>query len=169
MKNKYNQGNQGNPYGNQGNPYGNQGYNPNIPPPPYNNQGYNPNQGYNSNQGYNPNQGGIGQGNPYQGYNPNNANFNPYKQMDLGSIGLAPNAGNAFVPNPTPANLGPNFYVPADVVPSNKPNPAPRSSINSINDIDYYPEIDSDAPLFNKGAYSDPSFDQICEKLKKGL
>lgn len=89
--------------------------------------------------------------------------------MDLGSIGLAPNAGNAFVPNPTPANLGPNFYVPADVVPSNKPNPAPRSSINSINDIDYYPEIDSDAPLFNKGAYSDPSFDQICEKLKKGL
>lgn len=167
----------GNPYGDQGNPYGgNQGgY-------PYGNQGFNP-----SNQGYNG-----------QGYNPNN-NFNPYKQMDINQMinpnqnnfgpnpnNLGPNQNN-FGPNPntfvgnntpnppnnfsgnTPANLGPNFYVPGDITPAVKtPNP-PRSSINSINDIDYYPEIDSDAPLFNKGTFNDPTFDQICERLKKGL
>jgi hypothetical protein len=146
--------------------------NPNNPPPPYGSGG-NP---YGGNQG---NPYGGNQGNPYgnQGYSPNNQfnpnnNYNPYKQMDVNQM-ISPNQNNNFIgantpTSNTPANLGPNFYVPADI-PANRPVNPPRSSINSINDIDYYPEIDSDAPLFNKGAYNDPTFDQLCERLKKGL
>lgn len=116
-----------------GNPYGNQGGQGN----PY----FNPNQGYSPNQ-YNPN----------QGYNPN---YNPYRQMDINQLIGPPNnyppsnnpnnfIGNnnqnqGFSGNNSPANLGPNFYVPGDVAPSNKAVNPPRSSINSINDIDYYP------------------------------
>ena len=49
------------------------------------------------------------------------------------------NQNQGFSANNSPANMGPNFYVPSDVTPSNKPVNPPRSSINSINDIDYYP------------------------------
>jgi len=67
----------------------------------------------------------------------------PYQQLDINQI---INNGNnlgrvnqAPQKNVTPANLGPNFYVPTDVKPNNTPVIPPRSSINSINDIDYYP------------------------------
>ncbi len=148
------QGNQGNPYGNQGNPYGNlngQGYNPNIGNPYANQGGYGQNnQGYNPNNGYNPNYP-INQGfsnNPNQN---NQANFNPYNPNNNTIGANNPNGGNGYIgnnnnpikPNNTPANLGPNFYIPADITPVNNKPSNPRSSINSINDIDYYPEIDS--------------------------
>ena len=54
-----------------------------------------------------------------------------------------------------PANLGPNIFVPSNIEPKITPNN--RSSINSLNDIDYYPEIDAPPPV-NKNIPMDPNF-----------
>lgn len=117
-------------------------------------------------------------------------NFNPYQKMDpknlIGNSGNTPSnngpnynqfvggnnptsgTGNGGYPSPsTPANLGPNFYVPPEITPKEKGTV--KQSITSINDIDYYPEMDANPALFNKGQIKDPDFDNICERLRKGL
>jgi len=134
------------------------------------------------------NMGGFGNGG--QGNN-----FNPYNNPDpkqFGNNGV--NTPNSFTPpnnmpnnnqfvgnnanlggnipnsNPyqqSPANLGPAFFVVPDLTP--KPKEMVKQSITSINDIDYYPEIDANPAMFNKGGFKDPDFDQICERLRKGL
>ena len=103
--------------------------------------------------------------NPYNNPNSNpynNPNSNPYNLNNFGP------GNNGPAPNNTPANLGPNFYVPPEIAPKNKGQEV-RQSITSINDIDYYPEIDANPVIFNKGGFVDPDFDKICERLKKGL
>lgn len=124
------------------NPYINPYNSPHTPPNPYNSPNIPPNPYSNPN---NPPNNFIGSGNGNNQY----GGSNPYEKG--------------------PANLGPNFYVPADIAPKKPEVPTNRTSINSLNDIDYYPDIDVDAPIFNQGGFSDPSFDQICERLKKGL
>lgn len=111
-----------------------------------------------SNQGPSSNQfGGGGGNNPMGGTGPSNNQFvegnNP-----MGGTGSA--QGNK-------GNLGPSFYSPPVVVPKTQ---APvRQSITSINEIDYYPEIDDSPVVFNKGEFNDPDFDQICKRLQLGL
>ena len=65
--------------------------------------------------------------------------------------------GTNVPPSQTPGNLGPNFIVPVDV-PSKVQNPV-KQSIQSINDIDYFPEMDANPALFDKGGFKDPGFD----------
>lgn len=135
-------------------------------------------------------QGGGGGG--FGGFGGNNMgggggiNFNPHQQMDPKGFFSNPNnppssngpnnqfIGGGFQPGgaSTPAQnnpgyYAPNFYVPPDV-PSKDKAPV-KQSITSINDIDYYPEMDANPALFNKGTFKDPDFDQICERLRKGL
>ena len=63
---------------------------------------------------------------------------------------------------------GPDFYAPVDIKARGNEN-NPKSSITNINDIDYYPEVDPNMQVFNKGTFVDPSFDEICDRLRKGL
>lgn len=84
--------------------------------------------GYSGNGGY----GGFGGGS----VPPNN---------NLGPGGNQYVSGNNPNINPppgsyTPANLGPDFYIPGDIASKHKEGGV-RQSINSINDIDYYPEM----------------------------
>lgn len=155
-----------NPYeqgGNNGNFNGNsnnQGFNPN-------NQGFNPN-----NQGFNPNN---------QGYNPNNqGNFNPYQNLDPRQFFNQPpqqppqqpiNNSNPYEIKPEILARGPQFYQPVPVEPKKAGDAQQpgRMSITSFTDIDYYPEIDAKSPLFKPTGVVDPSFDEICSKLRKGL
>jgi hypothetical protein len=120
-------------------------------------------------------QGGMGGnqfGNPYHNIDPkaliggNGGNPNGY-----GSVG-----NNQFVggtqPYPqggsTPPNLGPQFFVPGEVTSKHKEGTV-RQSITSINDIDYYPEMEAKPALFGKDQVTDPDFDAICERLRKGM
>lgn len=108
------------------------------------------------------NQGGFGGGSGPGGFGPGGQNmggggggignsFNPYQNMDPKNLfgnNSGPNVPNQFVGGPgsgtsgnpysnTPANLGPNFYIPPEV--SAKEKPQVKQSITSINEIDYYP------------------------------
>ena len=124
--------------------------------------------------------GGMGSfgGNPYQnldprgfmgnnGGNPGNMGFNsgPGGNQYVGGPGGNVPGGNT--PGSSPANMGPDFFVPVEVPAKDKG--VVKQSIKDIKDIDYYPEMDANPALFNKGEYQDPDFDQICERLKKGL
>ena len=154
----FNPSNQGFNPSNKGFNPNNQGFNPNNQGFNPNNQGFNPNnQGFNQNsQGFNPSNKGFNPNN--QGFNPNNQGFNPNNQgFNQNNQGINNNDfNNQFInqginqQNPSlnpntapilPANLVPNFYVPGNIQPKNNPTNN-RSSINSLNDIDYYPEIE---------------------------
>jgi hypothetical protein len=86
------------------------------------------NGGYGGQGGY----GGPGFGG---GSVPPNNNFGPggNQYVGGGQPGSNPPPGTY-----TPANLGPDFYVPGDIASKHKEGGV-RQSINSINDIDYYP------------------------------
>jgi hypothetical protein len=117
--------------------------------------------GGNSMGGSGNNMGGGGIGNkfnPYQNMDPKNLIGNPSNNGPNNNQFVGGNnpgsAGNPYS-NP-PANLGPNFFMPPDVTP--KGNAQVKQSITSINDIDYYPEMDGNPALFNKGGMQDPDF-----------
>lgn len=75
------------------------------------------------------NKGGIGGFNPYQNLDPKqfinngaNNNFNqpnPYTNPN-NNYNFGPNGNNGNTANNTPANLGPNIYVPPEITPKNK-------------------------------------------------
>lgn len=100
--------------------------------------------------------------NPYDFFNPKGpgsgpGNYNPYQQMDPRQ--LFDSSNNPTNPSNGPnSGPGPNFYNPGDIK-AKAPQQAPRSSINNINEIDYYPEVDANTPIFNKGTFIDPNFD----------
>ena len=143
-------------------------------------------RGFMGNNGGNPGNVGPGQnpGNFGPGQNP--GNFGPNSQSP-GNYGPTVPGGNQYVggnmqpgnvpgganiPSNAPpggysGNLGPAFFVPEDVVA--KDHGPVKQSIKDIKDIDYYPEMEADPALFNKGGFQDADFDQICERLKKGL
>lgn len=112
--------------------------------------------GYSGNGGY----GGFGGGSV-----PPNNNLGPGGNQYVG--GNNPNI-NPPPGSYTPANLGPDFYIPGDIASKHKEGGV-RQSINSINDIDYYPEMQANPALFNKDTFNDPNFDELCERLRKGL
>ena len=105
--------------------------------------------------------GNNGGNNPYQ---PGNNPHQPGNNQFVGGGGINHTQGGN-----TPGNLGPDFYVPPQIDPKTKGKTNVNQSINSINDIDYYPEMDANPALFNKQTFNDPDFDQICERLRKGL
>ena len=114
--------------------------------------------------------GGMGPNNPYQntdprgfmgnnGGNPGNMGYNqPGGNQFVGNNVPGGQGGN--VPGNTPGNMGPDFFVPVEV--PSKDKGVVKQSIKDIKDIDYYPEMDANPALFNKGEYQDPDFDQIC-------
>ena len=44
-----------------------------------------------------------------------------------------------------------------------------KQKISSINEMNYYPEIDAKPGVISKEGFVNPDFDKICERLKKGL
>ena len=119
--------------------------------------------------------GGMGGNNPYQnidprgfvgnnGGNPGNMGYNPGPggNQFVGQGGNVPggNVPGGYTPGSSPANMGPDFFVPVEVPAKDKGGV--KQSIKDIKDIDYYPEMDANPALFKQGEFQDPDFDQIC-------
>jgi hypothetical protein len=125
--------------------------------------------------------GGIGGGyNPYQNVDPrqspnHNGNnhfspqspFNGNNNFSFGPItpNEPPIGHSSDKPTNIPVNVGPNIYVPPEITPKQEAT----QSISSINETDFYPELDAKPVPSNKPNFVDPDFDKICERLRKGL
>ena len=82
--------------------------------------------------------------------NPGNMGYNQGGNQFVGGNVPGGNVPGGNVPGGnTPGNMGPDFFVPVEV--PSKDKGGVKQSIKDIKDIDYYPEMDANPALFNKG------------------